>query len=189
MSYNGKVDFGLLGDYDAMPDLEDFGDDARGRRSPSCSRRRASAARRGASRTGSRRSLDRVPLASPVLEAAKHLLDRPAELERAVAPPCRRRCSRGPSSRRRRGRRAARRRVSAVISRCRWTRSGQVAGVVGDARLRASSRTKSAVAGVEGGGHVGDVGLELEAAGEVLQGDAHRRQDQATRRSAASDLK
>ncbi|MGH2782505.1 MAG: WS/DGAT/MGAT family O-acyltransferase, partial [Thermoleophilaceae bacterium] len=25
MSYNGKVDFGLLGDYDAMPDLEDFG--------------------------------------------------------------------------------------------------------------------------------------------------------------------
>ncbi len=26
MSYNGKVDFGLLGDYDAMPDLEEFGD-------------------------------------------------------------------------------------------------------------------------------------------------------------------
>jgi diacylglycerol O-acyltransferase / wax synthase len=25
MSYNGKVDFGLLGDYDAMPDIEDFG--------------------------------------------------------------------------------------------------------------------------------------------------------------------
>ena len=25
MSYNGKVDFGLLGDYDAMPDLEDVG--------------------------------------------------------------------------------------------------------------------------------------------------------------------
>ena len=25
MSYNGKVDFGLLGDYDAMPDLERFG--------------------------------------------------------------------------------------------------------------------------------------------------------------------
>jgi diacylglycerol O-acyltransferase len=25
MSYNGKVDFGLLGDYDAMADLEDFG--------------------------------------------------------------------------------------------------------------------------------------------------------------------
>jgi hypothetical protein len=25
MSYNGKVDFGLLGDYDAMSDLEDFG--------------------------------------------------------------------------------------------------------------------------------------------------------------------
>ena len=26
MSYNGKVDFGLLADYDAMPDLEDFGE-------------------------------------------------------------------------------------------------------------------------------------------------------------------
>jgi diacylglycerol O-acyltransferase / wax synthase len=25
MSYNGKVDFGLLGDYDAMPDIDDFG--------------------------------------------------------------------------------------------------------------------------------------------------------------------
>jgi diacylglycerol O-acyltransferase len=25
MSYNGKVDFGLLGDYDAMPDLDNFG--------------------------------------------------------------------------------------------------------------------------------------------------------------------
>ena len=25
MSYNGKIDFGLLGDYDAMPDLEEFG--------------------------------------------------------------------------------------------------------------------------------------------------------------------
>ena len=27
MSYNGKLDFGLLGDYDAMPDLERFGGD------------------------------------------------------------------------------------------------------------------------------------------------------------------
>ena len=25
MSYNGGMDFGLLGDYDAMPDLEEFG--------------------------------------------------------------------------------------------------------------------------------------------------------------------
>jgi diacylglycerol O-acyltransferase / wax synthase len=24
MSYNGKVDVGLMGDYDAMPDLDDF---------------------------------------------------------------------------------------------------------------------------------------------------------------------
>ena len=30
MSYNGKVDFGLLGDYDAMPDLDEFAADARG---------------------------------------------------------------------------------------------------------------------------------------------------------------
>jgi hypothetical protein len=26
MSYNGRMDFGLLGDYDAVPDLEEFGD-------------------------------------------------------------------------------------------------------------------------------------------------------------------
>jgi diacylglycerol O-acyltransferase len=25
MSYNGRLDFGLLGDYDAMPDLDDLG--------------------------------------------------------------------------------------------------------------------------------------------------------------------
>ena len=25
MSYNGGMDFGLLGDYDAMPDLEELG--------------------------------------------------------------------------------------------------------------------------------------------------------------------
>ena len=32
ISYNGGIDFGLLGDYDAMPDLDDFArflDDAR----------------------------------------------------------------------------------------------------------------------------------------------------------------
>src|SRR3954453_17806429 len=29
MSYNGSIDFGLLGDYDAMPDLEELGDDLR----------------------------------------------------------------------------------------------------------------------------------------------------------------
>ena len=26
MSYNGRMDFGLLGDFDAMPDLERFGE-------------------------------------------------------------------------------------------------------------------------------------------------------------------
>jgi diacylglycerol O-acyltransferase / wax synthase len=29
MSYNGSIDFGLLGDYDAMPDIEDLGEDLR----------------------------------------------------------------------------------------------------------------------------------------------------------------
>jgi hypothetical protein len=29
MSYDGQLDFGLLGDYDAMPDLEHFADDLR----------------------------------------------------------------------------------------------------------------------------------------------------------------
>ena len=27
MSYNGSVDIGLIGDYDAMPDLDEFGGD------------------------------------------------------------------------------------------------------------------------------------------------------------------
>jgi hypothetical protein len=26
MSYNGRMDFGLLGDYDALPDIEELGD-------------------------------------------------------------------------------------------------------------------------------------------------------------------
>jgi len=30
MSYDGRMDFGLLGDYDAMPDLEELGDALRG---------------------------------------------------------------------------------------------------------------------------------------------------------------
>ena len=30
MSYNGQVDFGLIGDYDAMADLESFGLDLEG---------------------------------------------------------------------------------------------------------------------------------------------------------------
>src|SRR3954451_9815729 len=32
MSYNGRMDFGLLGDYDAMPDIAEFGDALRGSR-------------------------------------------------------------------------------------------------------------------------------------------------------------
>lgn len=59
MSYNGKVDFGLLGDYDAMPDLDDLGGyvgdslaellAAAGGRRP---RRRAAAGARAGSRKG-----------------------------------------------------------------------------------------------------------------------------------------
>ena len=30
MSYNGRMDFGLLGDYDALPDLDELGDGAEG---------------------------------------------------------------------------------------------------------------------------------------------------------------
>jgi hypothetical protein len=30
MSYNGRLGFGLLADYDAMPDLHDVADDLRG---------------------------------------------------------------------------------------------------------------------------------------------------------------
>ena len=43
MSYNGSMDFGLLGDYDAMHDLEDFGDDGR-RLAHRAARRREEAA-------------------------------------------------------------------------------------------------------------------------------------------------
>ena len=100
MSYNGKVDFGLLADYDAMPDLEDFGDDARGRARRAAQGGAQAQQGRGERRTGSRRSLHRMPVARPVLKAPKHLLDRPAELGQPERPPCRRRCSSAPSSRR-----------------------------------------------------------------------------------------
>ena len=49
MSYDGGMDFGLLGDYDAMPDLEQLGRDVRRRACRSCStrpRRRPASRRR-----------------------------------------------------------------------------------------------------------------------------------------------
>ena len=52
MSYNGKVDFGLLGDYDAMPDLEDFGGYLE--ESLEAARRGAERARRRRARTEAR---------------------------------------------------------------------------------------------------------------------------------------
>ena len=42
MSYNGGVDFGLLGDYDALPDIEEFGEFIE-QSSTSCGRGRESA--------------------------------------------------------------------------------------------------------------------------------------------------
>ena len=68
MSYNGKVDFGLLGDYDAMPDLADFGgmlEDAlaellararKGAKAATRSNGAKGSARRGAPRAPSTRS-------------------------------------------------------------------------------------------------------------------------------------
>ena len=48
MSYNGKVDFGLLADYDAMPDLDAFADASRGVARRAARRPRARPVRRAA---------------------------------------------------------------------------------------------------------------------------------------------
>ena len=48
MSYNGRMDFGLLGDYDAMPDIEELGDGAARTRSRNSSRPPADASRSAA---------------------------------------------------------------------------------------------------------------------------------------------
>ncbi len=63
MSYNGGVDFGLLGDYDAMPDLEEFGRnleeslaellDAAGATKPKPKRKPAGSRAKAGSRNGS----------------------------------------------------------------------------------------------------------------------------------------
>ncbi len=67
MSYNGNVDFGLLGDFDAMPDLEHFGGmleeslaellDVAGKRKPPA--KRAAAKRRGSAKNGRPRTASR----------------------------------------------------------------------------------------------------------------------------------
>ena len=69
MSYNGKVDFGLLGDYDAMPDLDDLARCSRTRWS-SCSRRRAGA--RGPSARRPPRKAARRPRAPPEERRSEH---------------------------------------------------------------------------------------------------------------------
>jgi diacylglycerol O-acyltransferase / wax synthase len=74
MSYNGKVDFGLLADYDAMPDLDDFGgmlEDALAELLAEARKRSKAAARSNGSkrkspRQGARRAPStRSPQASP----------------------------------------------------------------------------------------------------------------------------
>ena len=54
MSYDGQVDFGLVGDYDAMADLDSFGLDLEGaiaKLSPRAAGRRAALSARAAART------------------------------------------------------------------------------------------------------------------------------------------
>jgi diacylglycerol O-acyltransferase len=73
MSYNGKVDFGLLGDYDAMPDLEDVGrmlEDAleellKETRKPARAAERSNGSKRSAPQDGRRVASTRSPQASP----------------------------------------------------------------------------------------------------------------------------
>ena len=64
MSYNGKLDFGLLGDYDAMPDIDEFADHLRGftrrvrlRGSPGPSPRRPNNAKEAGLRLSSGREI------------------------------------------------------------------------------------------------------------------------------------
>ena len=55
MSYNGRVDFGLLGDYDAMPDLEELGtylEDAIAELLAAAGAKRTSASKTGAAKRG-----------------------------------------------------------------------------------------------------------------------------------------
>ncbi len=52
MSYNGQMNFGLLGDFDALPDIDEIGDEHR---------RRTRDARRARARSGSRAGLVAAP--------------------------------------------------------------------------------------------------------------------------------
>ena len=71
MSYNGQMNFGLLGDYDAMPDLDAFGEAIEASLAELVSLARAPGARRGAgapapaSRGGRRASTGRAWPAPP----------------------------------------------------------------------------------------------------------------------------
>ena len=94
MSYNGKLDFGLLGDYDAMPDLEDLGlfiedavvellEEARRRAKPVPQAPAAMAARRAA--TASELAARDIPRASPVAVTLTWRLGGPGWRNRAQA--------------------------------------------------------------------------------------------------------
>ena len=80
MSYNGRMNFGLLGDYDALPDIDASPTGSR-RRSPSCWRWRASA-------RPERRARARAPaqrLATPALRQ-RAIACRPAWAARSRLP-------------------------------------------------------------------------------------------------------
>ena len=65
MSYNGGIDFGLLGDYDAMPDLDELGQRPRGRA------RGARGGRQEARRKGTAQGGASAPRPSEGLSAAQ----------------------------------------------------------------------------------------------------------------------
>jgi diacylglycerol O-acyltransferase / wax synthase len=67
MSYNGKVDFGLLADYDALPDLDAFGDylqDSLAELLKAARKRSAAAARANGAKKGTPGSASRAPKAA-----------------------------------------------------------------------------------------------------------------------------
>jgi diacylglycerol O-acyltransferase / wax synthase len=68
MSYNGSMDFGLLGDYDAMHDLEDFGamvDDSLTELVDAAKKRRRSNGSAAGAKPKSKPAAKRKPAAKP----------------------------------------------------------------------------------------------------------------------------
>ena len=91
MSYNGKVDFGLLGDYDAMPDLDAFGAPRglAGRAAGGGAHRKASARSNGARSPAARRGEEDE--ARPEAQTTRRSRGARAAASRSRRPPTRRR--------------------------------------------------------------------------------------------------